>query len=304
VAGGDIDADGDVDVIVGTSTSDDVVLLRNVGGTFALAESSGLASFAGFAAPGVKAVVVRDFDGDGRMDVAAARGDFNSGSVAVLDNNQAGGSYRLTLNGSIIVNNQNFGVAVAAPPQAGDYNRSGAVQQADYSMWSASFGVTSGPALNADGNGNLIVDAADYVVWRKFLPVGSGGGAEAAAAPAAGAGEYAALVEGGAVLVSSSARDEKTVVAIDKAFSGFIAESWIVPRIIQKVNTVPPWKYSISRLGQADLLIDLPLAILDREPLTPDNGTEIMTDHSVDELATELEFTLTDALDCDWFSLG
>jgi cytochrome c peroxidase len=49
----------------------------------------------------------------------------------------------------------------------GDYDGNGAVEMADYSLWTANLGDTS--SLVADGNGNQIVDAADYVVWRKNL---------------------------------------------------------------------------------------------------------------------------------------
>ncbi len=46
---------------------------------------------------------------------------------------------------------------------AGDYNRDGAVTQADYEVWRSTYG--SGD-LSADGNGDGVVDAADYTVWR------------------------------------------------------------------------------------------------------------------------------------------
>jgi hypothetical protein len=45
----------------------------------------------------------------------------------------------------------------------GDYNRDGAISQADYEVWSSTYG--SGD-LSADGNGDGVVDAADYTVWR------------------------------------------------------------------------------------------------------------------------------------------
>jgi hypothetical protein len=48
---------------------------------------------------------------------------------------------------------------------AGDFNLSGAVDQADYNVWRASYGEVGETA--ADGNGDLIVDSADYVLWRK-----------------------------------------------------------------------------------------------------------------------------------------
>lgn len=47
----------------------------------------------------------------------------------------------------------------------GDYDHNLVVNQADYTVWRQNFGSTS--ALNADGNINGVVDAADYAIWRK-----------------------------------------------------------------------------------------------------------------------------------------
>jgi hypothetical protein len=47
----------------------------------------------------------------------------------------------------------------------GDYNRDGTVDNVDYALWNQHFSTSD---LRADGNGNGIVDAGDYVVWRKF----------------------------------------------------------------------------------------------------------------------------------------
>lgn len=52
-------------------------------------------------------------------------------------------------------------------PAAGDYDRNGAVDAADYGVWRDAYGSTE--LLDADGNGDGVVDAADYVVWRDAL---------------------------------------------------------------------------------------------------------------------------------------
>jgi hypothetical protein len=63
---------------------------------------------------------------------------------------------------------------------AGDYNRNGVVDAADYAVWRNTLGVL-GSGLAADGNGNNQVDPDDYGVWRANFgqTAGSGSGADA-----------------------------------------------------------------------------------------------------------------------------
>jgi hypothetical protein len=53
-------------------------------------------------------------------------------------------------------------------PLAGDYNRDGSVDAADYTIWRSSFDET-GYQLAADGNGNGQIDAGDYDIWRTYF---------------------------------------------------------------------------------------------------------------------------------------
>ncbi|QDT69456.1 hypothetical protein MalM25_23940 [Planctomycetes bacterium MalM25] len=59
----------------------------------------------------------------------------------------------------------NSTIASVDPSISGDYDKNGVVEQADYSVWEASYG-EYGVALAADGNLDGRVDAADYAVWR------------------------------------------------------------------------------------------------------------------------------------------
>lgn len=52
----------------------------------------------------------------------------------------------------------------------GDYDGDGVVDALDYALWREQFG---GPGPEADGNGDGTVDAADYTVWRDNLPPAS-----------------------------------------------------------------------------------------------------------------------------------
>jgi hypothetical protein len=65
------------------------------------------------------------------------------------------------------------GTFIAQVQQAvpGDYNEDLVVDDADYSVWRANFGSTT--IVNGDGNASGVVDAADYVLWRKNRSVGA-----------------------------------------------------------------------------------------------------------------------------------
>ena len=64
-------------------------------------------------------------------------------------------------------------------PSSGDYNGDGVVDAADYTVWRDTLGSTTN--LAADGNGNGVIDAGDYDIWTSNFgkTVGSGSGASA-----------------------------------------------------------------------------------------------------------------------------
>ena len=72
------------------------------------------------------------------------------------------------------------------PVLAGDYDRSGTVDNLDYAKWKTDFGITVAmPGDGADGNMNGRVDAADFTVWRNHVGAtnaGAGGGGFASVA--------------------------------------------------------------------------------------------------------------------------
>ena len=55
----------------------------------------------------------------------------------------------------------------------GDYNHNGIVDAADYIVWRKSLG-TSGANLPADGNGDNMITSADYDVWKSHFGQHSG----------------------------------------------------------------------------------------------------------------------------------
>jgi hypothetical protein len=54
----------------------------------------------------------------------------------------------------------------------GDYNQSGTVDAADYTVWRDTLGSTTN--LSADGDGSLTIDAGDYTVWQTNFGMGAG----------------------------------------------------------------------------------------------------------------------------------
>jgi sugar lactone lactonase YvrE len=80
---------------------------------------------------------------------------------------------------------------------AGDYDSNGQVELTDYEKWQADFGKWVAKGGGADGNGDGIVNAADYAIWRdNYTPVLEG----SAAIPEPATGALALVV-----LLTSSA---------------------------------------------------------------------------------------------------
>ncbi len=71
-------------------------------------------------------------------------------------------------------------VATGILPLAGEYNRDGVVDAADYVLWRKNSGKNVLQYSGADGDGSGIVDLVDYNVWRAHLGAGSGVGAAVA----------------------------------------------------------------------------------------------------------------------------
>jgi hypothetical protein len=90
-----------------------------------------------------------------------------AGEGSTLDlgaDNPLVGDWSLTLVESDELTVEPFSYAILISPAAGDFNLDGLVDQQDYDVWKAAFGVVG--ESSADGNQDGVVDAADFTIWR------------------------------------------------------------------------------------------------------------------------------------------
>lgn len=97
--------------------------------------------------------------------------------------------------GSVNNPNQLILSAFQLVPVSGDYNQNGVVDAADYVVWRKSLGLT-GTGLAADGDGNGEVNAADYDFWKAHF------------------GQTTASAMGAAIMTVTSAIPEPSSIAL------------------------------------------------------------------------------------------
>jgi subtilisin family serine protease len=91
-------------------------------------------------------------------------------------------------------------------PSAGDYDGNGTVGPEDYLVWKSNFGTTN---PDVDGNGDGLVNAADYVHWRNILVASGTATSSVVPVPEAGGGVLpvvAALVVGSVIVDRGAAK--------------------------------------------------------------------------------------------------
>lgn len=117
--------------------------------------------------PGMQLVpnTLRAFGNGGNLYHQSVTNSANNNTLTELPNRSAVMSALTTATDHLpVVADYSFATAIGAP---GDYDHSGLVDLADYSLWRSTFGMT-GNNLPADGNHDSVVDAADYAIWRRY----------------------------------------------------------------------------------------------------------------------------------------
>ena len=76
--------------------------------------------------------------------------------------------FQILLSGESSPTNGQIAIApLAIPDLPGDYNLSGTVDLADYTLWRDQLGAQVASTAGADGNANGVVDRGDYLLWKK-----------------------------------------------------------------------------------------------------------------------------------------
>jgi hypothetical protein len=116
------------------------------------------------------------------------------------------------------ISDANFGNKEAPVALAGDYSGDGVVDAVDYVVWRRSMNQSVPPFSGADGNGSGIIDQDDYLVWRaNFGRTASGTGSSAAAsASVAEVAEVSAPSESLPLVVSPGFAEVESPVPADE----------------------------------------------------------------------------------------
>src|SRR5262249_8832964 len=111
-----------------------------------------------------------------------------------LSNDQRGDTYARAVGGTVDIGAYEL-QTVATPPLLGDYGGNQVVDAPDYVIWRKTKGADVPQYSGADGNGSSKIDDGDYDVWRAHFGVAASGSAAAAGAESSFGAEGTPSVE-------------------------------------------------------------------------------------------------------------
>jgi hypothetical protein len=111
----------------------------------------------------------------------------------------------------------------SAASTMGDYDRNGTVGTSDYNRWQSTFGQLVSTNIGADGNGDAVIDVADFVLWEKLLGASQGGGS-GASVPIEPAAELAAAMPQATTAIEPAAEETEPAVAEASAIDDSVTD--------------------------------------------------------------------------------
>jgi hypothetical protein len=130
-------------------------------------------------------------DSNGNLSLPSAMGLV---SLPLVASANASGNFTVTVDPDVVVTGVFYATGLAAPNDvgihpagthiaglinvlnpAGDYNHNHIVDAGDYILWRKTFGQNGAP-LTADGDGNGTINNADYIIWRGSFGQAAGAG--------------------------------------------------------------------------------------------------------------------------------
>ncbi|WP_145282235.1 PEP-CTERM sorting domain-containing protein [Pirellulimonas nuda] len=138
----------------------------------------------------------------------------------------------------------NANIEYVSTQVAGDYNGNGLVDAADYTVWRDSLGAT-GAGLAADGDGNNVVNQLDYTYWKsRFSNTAALGGVDAAPVPEPAAATLALIGLAGAMGLTRRRRKGPRTRT-----PGLDATTFVAANVTSKVPTWVLWPGNVNKDG-------------------------------------------------------
>jgi hypothetical protein len=134
-----------------------------------------------------------------------------------------------------------IGAHETQPPAApGDSNGDNVVNAADYTVWRNSFGHNVGVYTSGDTNGDGVVTPTDYAIWKTNFGTALGGGGGSVARSGSAAADGAASAAAPASISNERITDDSSIIAASEPITADIGTFTTVVAPID-TRTAPDW---------------------------------------------------------------